>query len=120
MAGATLAELLERMSHERAGVRRVAVIELARLADREADARGVVVRAAIQRLAHERDEKAALALVRMVVKHAREAGMAGEAAAALEAVYDDSASPVDVAVEAMRGAGELGEETGRRRDEETE
>jgi len=110
MAGATLAELLERMSHERAGVRRVAVIELGRLADREAESRGVVVRAAIDRLPMERDAKAALALVRMVVRHAREAGLTGEAAAALQAVYDDSGTPVDVAVEAARGAGALGGE----------
>jgi hypothetical protein len=107
MSGPTPGELLERLSSEVAGARRLAVIELGRLAEREASSRPLVVRAAIGRLAQERDEKAALGLVRIVTRHARSVGLAGEASAALLAMYDDESTPAAVAVEAARGAGEL-------------
>lgn len=110
MSGVSPGELLERLASEVAGARRLAAIELGRLADREPDARTLAVRAAIRRLAQERDEKAALGLVRLVVKHAREAGLASEASAALLAMYDDATTPVAAAVEAARGAGSLSAE----------
>ncbi|MFG0273680.1 MAG: hypothetical protein ACF8QF_01350 [Phycisphaerales bacterium] len=107
MSAASPGELLERLSSEVAGARRLAVIELGRLTERDASSRPLIVRAAIRRLAQERDEKAALGLVRLVATHARSAGLAGEAAAALTAMYDDDSTPAVVAVEAMRAAGAL-------------
>jgi len=102
-----LATLLVRLASAHAGARRVAAIELSRMADSEPAARGLIARAAVGRLAHERDEKAALTLVRILARHAREAGIAPQAARALEAPYDDPAAPVVPAVEAIRAAGSL-------------
>lgn len=104
-----LRTLIDRLGDTRASVRRVAVIDLARLAHSESALAQDALAALLTRLERESDTRTALAIAHRLCD-ARYA----PALPTLKKLYDDPATPADLAVEAIRAHDSI--EAGKQKD----